>query len=80
MCIRDRAAEKAQATLDDALAVYLTGTLEPAQKAYNEHYVCDYPLGLAGPVSYTHLDVYKSKAPELPPPAAVPRGRDSVAY
>ena len=30
-----QAAEKAQAKLDDALAVYLTGTLEPAQKAYN---------------------------------------------
>ena len=40
-----QAAEKAQAKLDDALAVYLTGTLEPAQKAYNEHYA----------VSYTHL-------------------------
>ncbi len=43
-----QAAEKAQARLDDALTAYLTGTLEPAQKAYNEHYVCDYPLGLAG--------------------------------
>ena len=47
-----QAAEKAQAKLDDALAVYLTGTLEPAQKAYNEHYVCDYPLGLAGLEQY----------------------------
>ena len=46
------AAEKAQAKLDDALAVYLTGTLEPAQKAYNERYVCDYPLGLAGLEQY----------------------------
>ena len=47
-----QAAEKAQAKLDDALAVYLTGTLEPAQKAYNEHYMCDYPLGLAGLEQY----------------------------
>ena len=47
-----QAAERAQAKLDDALAVYLTGTLEPAQKAYNERYVCDYPLGLAGLEQY----------------------------
>ncbi len=52
-------AEKAQAKLDDALAVYLTGTLEPAQKAYNEHYVCDYPLGLAG------LDQYRAQHESL---------------
>lgn len=45
-------AEKAQAKLDDALALYLSGTLEPAQKAYNERYVCDYPLGLAGLEQY----------------------------
>ena len=54
-----QAAEKAQAKLDDALAVYLTGTLEPAQKAYNEHYVCDYPLGLAG------LDQYRAQHESL---------------
>ena len=47
-----QAAEKAQAKLDDALAVYLTGTLEPAQKEYNARYVCDYPLGLAGIEQY----------------------------
>lgn len=47
-----QAAEKAQAKLDDALAVYLSNTLEPAQKAYNERYVCDYPLGLAGLEQY----------------------------
>ena len=41
-----QSAEKAQARLDDALAVYLTGTLEPAQKEYNTRYVCDHPLGL----------------------------------
>ena len=54
-----QAAEKAQAKLDDALAVYLTGTLEPAQKAYNEHYVCDYPRGLAG------LDQYRAQHESL---------------
>ena len=54
-----QAAEKAQARLDDALAVYLTGTLEPAQKAYNERYVCDYPLGLAG------LDQYRAQHESL---------------
>ena len=54
-----QAAEKAQAKLDDALTVYLTGTLEPAQKAYNEHYVCDYPLGLAG------LDQYRAQHESL---------------
>lgn len=47
-----QAAEKAQAKLDDALAVYLSNTLEPAQKSYNERYVCDYPLGLAGLEQY----------------------------
>ena len=47
-----QSAEKAQARLDDALAVYLTGTLEPAQKEYNTRYVCDYPLGLAGIEQY----------------------------
>ena len=47
-----QSAEKAQARLDDALAVYLTGTLEPAQKEYNARYVCDYPLGLAGIEQY----------------------------
>ena len=47
-----QAAEKAQARLDDLLQAYLTGTLEPAQKAYNERYVCDYPLGLAGVEPY----------------------------
>ena len=54
-----QAAEKAQARLDDALTAYLTGTLEPAQKAYNEHYVCDYPLGLAG------LDQYRAQHESL---------------
>ena len=47
-----QAAEKAQTKLDEALQLYLTGTLEPAQKAYNERYVCDYPLGLAGVEQY----------------------------
>ena len=47
-----QAAEKAQTKLDEALQLYLTGTLEPAQKAYNERYVCDYPLGLAGAEQY----------------------------
>lgn len=47
-----QAAEKAQAKLDDALTVYLNSTLEPAQKAYNQRYVCDYPLGLAGLEQY----------------------------
>ena len=47
-----QAAEKAQTKLDEALQLYLTGTLEPAQKAYNERYVCDYPLGLAGIEQY----------------------------
>ena len=47
-----QSAEKAQARLDDALAVYLTGTLEPAQKEYNTRYVCDYPLGLTGIEQY----------------------------
>ena len=59
VCAAAQAAEKAQAKLDDALAVYLTGTLEPAQKAYNEHYVCDYPLGLAG------LDQYRAQHESL---------------
>ena len=45
-------AEKAQPKLDESLQLYLTGTLEPAQKAYNERYVCDYPLGLAGVEQY----------------------------
>ena len=45
-------AEKAQTKLDDTLQSYLTATLEPAQKAYNERYVCDYPLGLAGIEQY----------------------------
>ena len=45
-------AEKAQTRLDDALRAYLTSTLEPAQRDYNEHYVCDYPLGLAGVEQY----------------------------
>ena len=54
-----QAAEKAQAKLDDALAVYLTGTLEPAQKAYNQQYVCDHPLGLAG------LDQYRAQYENL---------------
>ena len=45
-------AEKAQTRLDDALRSYLTSTLEPAQRDYNEHYVCDYPLGLAGVEQY----------------------------
>ncbi len=45
-------AEKAQVKLDDALQAYLSGTLEPAQKKYNERYVCDYPLGLAGVEQY----------------------------
>ena len=45
-------AEKAQTRLDDALQAYLTSTLEPAQRDYNEHYVCDYPLGLAGVEQY----------------------------
>ena len=45
-------AEKAQTRLDDALGAYLTSTLEPAQRDYNEHYVCDYPLGLAGVEQY----------------------------
>ena len=47
-----QAAEKAQAKLDDVLQAYLTTTLEPAQKEYNERYVCDYPLGLAGVEQY----------------------------
>ena len=47
-----QAAEKAQPKLDESLQLYLTGTLEPAQKAYNERYVCDYPLGLAGVEQY----------------------------
>ena len=47
------------ACVDDALTAYLTGTLEPAQKAYNEHYVCDYPLGLAG------LDQYRAQHESL---------------
>lgn len=54
-----QAAEKAQARLDDALAGYLASTLEPAQKAYNERYVCDYPLGLAG------LDQYRAQHESL---------------
>ena len=45
-------AEKAQTRLDDALQAYLTSMLEPAQRDYNEHYVCDYPLGLAGVEQY----------------------------
>ena len=45
-------AEKVQTRLDDALRSYLTSTLEPAQRDYNEHYVCDYPLGLAGVEQY----------------------------
>ena len=45
-------AEKAQTRLDDALRAYLASTLEPAQRDYNEHYVCDYPLGLAGVEQY----------------------------
>ena len=45
-------AEKAQTKLDDALQSYLSTTLEPAQKEYNERYVCDYPLGLAGVEQY----------------------------
>ncbi len=51
-CAVAQAAEKAQTKLDEALQLYLTGTLEPAQKAYNERYVCDYPLGLAGVEQY----------------------------
>ena len=47
-----QSAEKAQAKLDDILQAYLTTTLEPAQKEYNERYVCDYPLGLAGVEQY----------------------------
>ena len=47
-----QAAEKAQAKLDESLQLFLTGTLEPAQKAYNERYVCDYPLGLSGVEQY----------------------------
>ena len=47
-----QAAEKAQAKLDDALTVYLNSTLEPAQREYNQRYVCDYPLGLAGLEQY----------------------------
>ena len=47
-----QSAEKAQARLDDALTVYLTGILEPAQKEYNTRYVCDYPLGLTGIEQY----------------------------
>ena len=54
-----QAAEKAQAKLDDALALYLTGTLEPAQQAYNQRYVCDYPLGLSG------LDQYRAQHESL---------------
>ena len=51
-----QAAEKAQTKLDEALQLYLTGTLEPAQKAYNERYVCDYPLGLATVLTgYIHV-------------------------
>ena len=45
-------AEKVQTKLDDALQSYLSTTLEPAQKEYNERYVCDYPLGLAGVEQY----------------------------
>ena len=45
-------AEKAQTRLDDTLRAYLASTLEPAQRDYNEHYVCDYPLGLAGVEQY----------------------------
>ena len=45
-------AEKSQTKLDDALQSYLSTTLEPAQKEYNERYVCDYPLGLAGVEQY----------------------------
>ena len=45
-------AEKAQTKLDDGLQSYLSTTLEPAQKEYNERYVCDYPLGLAGVEQY----------------------------
>ena len=45
-------AEKAQTKLDDTLQSYLSTTLEPAQKEYNERYVCDYPLGLAGVEQY----------------------------
>ena len=45
-------AEKAQTKLDDALQSYLSTTLELAQKEYNERYVCDYPLGLAGVEQY----------------------------
>ena len=45
-------AEKAQTKLDDALQSYLSTALEPAQKEYNERYVCDYPLGLAGVEQY----------------------------
>ena len=45
-------AEKAQTRLDDTLRSYLASTLEPAQRDYNEHYVCDYPLGLAGVEQY----------------------------
>ena len=47
-----QAAEKAQAKLDESLQLFLTGTLEPAQKAYNKRYVCDYPLGLSGVEQY----------------------------
>ena len=47
-----QAAEKAQTKLDESLQLFLTGTLEPAQKAYNERYVCDYPLGLSGVEQY----------------------------
>ena len=54
-----QAAEKAQAKLDDALTVYLNSTLEPAQKAYNQQYVCDYPLGLSG------LDQYRAQHESL---------------
>ncbi len=47
-----QAAEKTQTKLDSTLIAYLANTLEPAQKAYNEHYVCDYPLGLEGLAQY----------------------------
>ena len=45
--------------LDEIHQVEKSGTLEPAQKAYNEHYVCDYPLGLAG------LDQYRAQHESL---------------
>lgn len=43
-----QAAERSQAQLDDSLQAYLRRMLEPAQQEYNQRYVCDYPLGLAG--------------------------------